>query len=191
MVLISQLRFLYVSCVSDFFSTPYAEEFFFILNKNYASTERVLGGVYMSRMALQLTRSQVRRWLLVQTVVVISAALVFLVWKDVFFARSVLVGGCVCLLPQWVFARIWFAFYQANAATELIKMFYIGGMVKLLLTGALFILALQFIALNVIGCLIGFILAQLAFWLAPLFFAKRQMAASSLMNKKNKRETVP
>lgn len=129
----------------------------------------------MSRAALHITRSQVNRWFLVQLLAILLAMVVFLLLKGHFFAHSVFLGGLLCLVPQWLFARVWLAYYKASAAPKLIRMFYVGEVFKLLLTGCLFVLMLKYVAMTTIGCLIGFIIAQLAFWLAPLIWPQRTL----------------
>lgn len=125
----------------------------------------------MSRVALHITRSQVNRWFLVQIVGIVVATMICLWLRGLFFAKSVCLGGFLCFIPQWVFARLWLAYYKASAAPKLVVMFYIGEVIKLLLTGFLFIGMYKYITLDVIGCLVGFVVAQVAFWIAPLIKA--------------------
>ncbi len=77
------------------------------------------------------------------------------------------------MLPQWLFARLWLAYYKASAAPKIVKMFYIGEVLKLLLTACLFLFVLHFIPINPIACLGGFMMAQVAFWTAPLLDVKK------------------
>lgn len=127
----------------------------------------------VSRAALHVTRSQINRWFLVQFLAVIVATLVALLLQGLFIAQSVFLGGLLCMLPQWLFARLWLAYYKASEAPKIIKMFYIGEVLKLLLTAALFLLILRYVPINPIACLIGFVVAQVAFWVAPLIELKK------------------
>jgi ATP synthase protein I len=130
----------------------------------------------VSRAALQLTRSQVNRWFLIQIVAIILATVAFLILKGPLFAKAVFLGGLLCIFPQWLFACLWFFYYKASAAPKIVKMFYIGEVVKLLLTGILFVMTLKYLAVNPLGCFSGFIIAQIAFWVAPLFSTKKTTA---------------
>ncbi len=126
----------------------------------------------MSRLALQVTRTQVRRWFLVQTSILILAALGVLYVKGFFWAKSFGLGGLLCMLPQWVFAYMWLRYYKASAASKLVSVFYIGEVIKLFLTCALFIVVVKYIPINLISGITGFMIAQVAFWIAPLFSFK-------------------
>ena len=126
----------------------------------------------MSRLALKMTRNQVRQWFLIQTSILILVVLGVLYFKGLFLAKSLGLGGMLCMLPQWVFACLWLGYYKANAAPKLIKMFYIGEVIKLFLTCALFIGVIKYIPVNLIWCITGFAIAQVAFWTAPLFSFK-------------------
>lgn len=129
----------------------------------------------VSKAALHVTRSEVNRWFVVQGIVTVAIALVSAVVEDLTFAQSLLLGGLLCFAPQWLFARLWLAYYRASAAPRLVKMFYIGEVLKLCLTAALFILTLAYVPVNVLACLVGFIVAQVAFWLAPLLTSMKKL----------------
>lgn len=126
---------------------------------------QVLG---VSRAALQITRATVQRWFTIQSIVVILIALATL-FIGIIQAGSVLIGGVLCILPTALFARWWFASYNADDANRrLIKIFYLGEIFKLALTGLLFVVALMFFPVQLVWCLTGYMSAQVAFWIAPL-----------------------
>ncbi len=133
----------------------------------------------MSRAALHITRTQINRWFLVQTLAIIIATIGCLWLQGSFFARSIFIGGLLCMLPQWLFARLWLAYYKASAAPKIVKMFYIGEVLKLLLTVSLFLLTFHFISINPIACLSGFMIAQVAFWMAPLLIGVKKVSTTS------------
>jgi ATP synthase protein I len=122
----------------------------------------------VSKAALELTRAAVWRWLVIQIAVVVLLALIFLFFQGMGFAGSVLLGGAISILPNGLFARWWFSYFKAKAATRLVGKFYVGEIAKLVLTIVLFIAAFEFLPLHVIGCLLGYVVAQMAFWIAPL-----------------------
>ncbi len=123
----------------------------------------------MSKAALEVTRTTVLRWFLVQMIVVVLVAVIFLLFKGMAFATAVLLGGVISVLPHAIFARWWFAYFTAKAGNRMIAKFYVGEVVKLFLTVILFILVFTFMSVNILACLLGYIIAQVAFWLGPLF----------------------
>lgn len=121
----------------------------------------------MSKAALQITRTKVQRWFTIQGVVVVVLTLLTL-FAGLLQAGSVLIGGILCIVPTALFARWWFSSYKAGSTNQLVKIFYIGEILKLALTGLMFVLALLFFPIQLLWCLIGYIAAQIAFWIAPL-----------------------
>ena len=122
----------------------------------------------MSRTALRATRTTVYRWIAVQSLAVIVISLLFFIWQGIAFANSVLLGGAFCILPNSLFALGWFARFRVSAVRRLVMVFYFGELLKLFLMGVLFVLAQKLLSMDVLGALIGFITAQVAFWIAPL-----------------------
>ncbi|HVV69922.1 MAG TPA: ATP synthase subunit I [Gammaproteobacteria bacterium] len=131
----------------------------------------------MSRAALQATRKTVYRWIALQILAVIVISLLFFLWQGSAFASSVLIGGMVCILPNGLFVLCWFARFRVNAVRRLVMVFYFGELLKLFLMGFLFVLAQKLLSMNVLGALMGFITAQVAFLLAPLL-KKREKKCS-------------
>lgn len=123
----------------------------------------------MSKLALRKTRTAVYQWFVVQMVVVLLVGALFAIFssKNLFF--TVLLGGLVCALPQQLHARWFLGSYRASQAKSIIRNFYLGEIVKLFLTGLLFILVIVNLPVSVPVFLIGFVSAQIAFWLAPYF----------------------
>lgn len=80
-------------------------------------------------------------------------------------AFSVLLGGAVCVIPGLLFARLFFKYKGAQQAKQSINAFYIGEMIKILATIGLFMLTLLWANLNFLSLLLGFIAAQLAYWI--------------------------
>ncbi len=138
----------------------------------------------MSKAALKTTRATVYRWLVGQSIALIVAALVFWQLIGQFFAVSVIWGGIICIIPTAIFARSWLSYYRVSAAPRLVKVFYIGSMVKLFVIGLLFLLAQRYLQINMLGCLIGFITTQMALWITPLISSliSRSVTSSTKQN---------
>ncbi len=128
-------------------------------------------GKSVSKAALKTTRASIYRWFLFQGFIVLAVGLVVLMIQGVSFAWAVLIGGFICILPNLLFARWWFDYYRANAVRKLLARFFFAELLKLCIVGMLFVLAVVFLQINALGCLLGFIVAQVAFWLAPLIRA--------------------
>ena len=127
----------------------------------------------MSKAALRITKSQINRWFLVQITVIVMATLVGLVFRGLFIAKSIFLGGLLGVFPQWIFSLCWLRYYKASRSPQIVKMFYIGELIKLLLIAALFILALIYVHFYMLSFLIGFMVAQIAFWIAPLIWSNK------------------
>ena len=126
----------------------------------------------MAKSILRAARVTVYRWLILQIIVVIVASLILLFMQGTRSASSVLLGGAVCVLPQYLFARRVFSYYRASAPARLIRNFYWGEIMKLLLTAVLFVLVISLVPVKIGAVLIGFISAQLVFWIMPLVSMK-------------------
>ncbi len=103
-------------------------------------------------------------------VMILSLASLLISVKD---AYSIFLGGFSCVLPCIYFAHKLFAYIGARMAKQAIRAFYLGELTKLLMVAILSILVFKFIPINPFAYFIGFILAQLAFWIAPNFILWR------------------
>ncbi len=109
-------------------------------------------------------------WALVtQAVVVfIGTPVVWLCWQPQ-AAGSLVLGGLVCLLPNIYLYRKAFSHFGARQAKQILKDLFWGKAVKIVLTAVLFIGALLISWALPLWVFIGFILAQVGFWLAPIY----------------------
>ncbi len=101
--------------------------------------------------------------------VVISCLLALLLWAvaDVKAAYSVIVAGVICIIPNSYFIWSVFRHKGARAAKRFFFAFYMGEIVKLLLQGFLFVLAIVYLKLAMDWFLFGFIINLAIFWFAP------------------------
>lgn len=60
-------------------------------------------------------------------------------------AYSAALGGIACLLPNLLFARFAFRHSAADSAARVMRWFYIGEAIKIIVTGLIFALALLWI----------------------------------------------
>lgn len=83
--------------------------------------------------------------------------------------KSILLGGLTAILPTVYFAYTFFAKTGAQAAKEITRTFYRAEAVKLLSTGLLFVVIIKFFSPLFLPYFIGFVVAQMAFWVGPFF----------------------
>jgi len=101
-------------------------------------------------------------------VVFICTPIVWYYWQ-IQAAGSLVLGGLVCLLPNTYLYRKAFAHFGARQAKQILKDLFLGEAVKIVLTAILFIGALLISWALPPWIFIGFILAQVGFWLAPIY----------------------
>lgn len=100
-------------------------------------------------------------------VIIILFPVVWLFWQAV-AAFSMLLGGLVCLLPNIYLYRRVFAFFGATNAKLIVKALYWGETIKIILTALFFVGALLVGWSEPLWIFIGYVLAQLSFWIGPI-----------------------
>lgn len=116
---------------------------------------------------MALKNTLINRVLMAQALTTCILALAFLS-QGVMDALSVLLGGLICLMPNIYMARKLTAHRTADA-NKLMSTFYAAEFGKIFITMALF--AVVFITqqwVQPLALLVGFGLAQVAQWVAPL-----------------------
>lgn len=109
----------------------------------------------------------------IQALVVVLLSLLFLI-SSTKSAYSVLLGGFCSVIPSIYFAHKLFKYVGARMAKRAIGAFYLGEVVKLAMIAVLSILVFKFIPIAPMSFFAGFIVAQLAFWIAPNIIVMRQ-----------------
>lgn len=114
--------------------------------------------------------------------IVIQALLVFLLsplvgamW-DKETMGSFLLGGLICVLPNsYLYCRV-FAHFGARAAKHIVRAFYMGESVKILITAACFVGAIMISWTLPLWVFIGYIIASVGFGIGPIILGVRNMA---------------
>jgi ATP synthase protein I len=121
-----------------------------------------------------LTEKQLRiatyKLALVQLAVAISCALMFFIIKDASAAKAALKGGLIALIPNLLFALI---FFRQNAyidANQVLAQLRKANTVKMILTIVLFSLVLSQQPEWIGALFTGFLFTLLAQWSATFFF---------------------
>ena len=89
-------------------------------------------------------------------------------------SMSVLLGGLIGLIPQGLFAQWVLRLTGACLAGKIVKRFFVGQALKMVLTGGLFYVVFHFFSKHITSLLIGYISAYLAFMFAPILIGTRK-----------------
>jgi ATP synthase protein I len=122
----------------------------------------------LSKKILSSIRSQAFSFVLAQAIVVFCAACFLYFFAKKITALSFLWGGMICVLPNAYFAHKLFTQTGAQASRQIVTSFYVGEVVKFILTFILFAAVFKYVETNKLLVIIGYIFAQLVFWLAAL-----------------------
>lgn len=111
-------------------------------------------------------------WAIVAELVVVTILSLW-VWAlfDTKVVKSFVAGGFICILPNIYLYRRIFAYRGAQARERIVKAFYWGETVKILLTVGCFASMLPRPWILPLWLFIGYLVAQAGFWLGPLFLA--------------------
>jgi ATP synthase protein I len=116
---------------------------------------------------LHALRNAAYRLVAIPAGVVLFSSLIALLFADIKFAYSICLGGIIWLLPNFYFA--YKVFHQVETqAKDFIKVFYRSELLKLALSALLFIAIVKWLSVALGAILIGYMAAQVTFWLVPL-----------------------
>jgi len=86
-----------------------------------------------------------------------------------------LCGGVVVALPNIAFAYYFFSGWRKRTAKQIILTFYVGEVIKMLLSGVLAIFFVKWFHLGLGMFIVGMVVAYLTFWVvAPLMMQQRK-----------------
>lgn len=123
----------------------------------------------MAKSILSAVRSVAFSYVYIQALVVSIIAILLYFLEDRIIAFSFLWGGAICIIPNIYFAHKLFSKTGAQATKQIISSFYISEVVKFFITIVLFIIAFKYFVTNKLLIFIGYIIAQITFWLTALF----------------------
>ena len=103
-----------------------------------------------------------------QAAVVVIIALCWWMNGTTVVLFALFLGGVVCVLPSLYFAWHLFAITSSRATKRIMVNFFLGELIKLVLSAVLVILIIVFIPVPVVPFIVGFAGAQFGFWFAPL-----------------------
>lgn len=89
-------------------------------------------------------------------------------------AKSAILAGLVCIIPNILFAWKLFYYRGARSAKKIVNSFYTGEAIKLFTAMVLFALVFMFTEIRPLVFFLTFIVVQMSIWFAPLFLDKQQ-----------------
>ncbi|MFN3234835.1 MAG: ATP synthase subunit I [Gammaproteobacteria bacterium] len=120
--------------------------------------------------------SRVYKIMLVQCVTVALAAIIVATLFDLKSSFACLLGGLVYILPSLAYARYLFSNISARKIGRLLGIFYLGEILKLIVSVSLFIIFYHLLRLPLYPYFAGYVIAALSFCFAPLMTMKEMMA---------------
>ncbi|MGL4474078.1 MAG: ATP synthase subunit I [Shewanella sp.] len=124
----------------------------------------------MSKILARRGRGSAYRLVLMQVFVAGVVTIIFSGMWGVRFGVSALAGTLIAVLPNFVFATLAFSHSGASSADKVIKSFYLGEAVKMLLTIVLFSLAFLYMDVEFMPLFVTYAIALTVHWAAPLYF---------------------
>ncbi|MCL1039826.1 ATP synthase subunit I [Shewanella corallii] len=127
----------------------------------------------MSKILARRGRWSAYKLVLMQAAVAGGASVLFFVLWGVQHGLSALAGMVIAVLPNFVFATLAFSHMGASQSGKVIKTFYWGEAIKLLLTIALFCIVFAGFKVDFAPLFTTYTLALAVHWIAPFLFNKK------------------
>lgn len=107
---------------------------------------------------------------IVQTQLVFTAV-VALLWliSGVENMMAALMGGLAVIVPNWIFAKIFLGQADSTDSARIVRVFYIGELIKLLISVLLMLILLLVLKAAVLPILTGFLAAHLGIFPMSIF----------------------
>lgn len=128
----------------------------------------MIGGMVKNQQGLH----GARRLIVVQLSITLLLCLIAVMFSSMEAAKSVLLGGLVCIIPNAYFAKKLFQHQGAQATKKIISNFYQGEALKIILSVALFALVFKFMRIMPLLFFVSYMLVQWVIWFAPLIIGK-------------------
>ena len=120
-----------------------------------------------------INRPPVTRLVVTQLLLTGVMSLLFFA-KGISAAYSALLGGLIFTVPNAYFAYKAFTYSGARAARQIVKSFYMGESVKLILTAVLFTIVFVLVKpLDVLALFLTFFVLVMSNWLIPMVFNQK------------------
>ncbi len=124
-------------------------------------------------MGLQLTVNGVKRLFKLQVAVMFVLIVAAMFLGGLIAAWSALAGALVFLIPNVIFAKNIFKYKGASAAKKIVKAFYRGESLKIVLSIFLFAAVFGFFRVKPLVFFAVYISMQFLLWLAPIVLSNK------------------
>jgi ATP synthase protein I len=129
----------------------------------------------MARPLNKIIQNEAYRLVYLQLLAVLSISALFWLFSGQKIGCSVLTGGMAYGVPNLLFVWHVFRYAGAKQMTQFMTAFFYGEMLKLILSGLLFLLVVKYLPTSLLFVLIGLIAAMMSFWTVCLFcFSKHK-----------------
>lgn len=129
----------------------------------------------MAKLVVKSLKQQANKIVLVQCVSVCLLAVAFCLMSGSRSALAVLCGGLVYILPGYFYAARLFSDVSPRAIVRIMFIFYLGELLKLMVSIGLFMMLLTAFKFPLLPYFLGYLVAALAFCVAPLWLMNRTM----------------
>ena len=109
-----------------------------------------------------------------QTLGVIALAALVWPFAGTLHALSILAGGLAYCLPNLIFVWRVFRYAGAQQMNQFMAAFFAGEMIKLFLSGILFLLVVKYLPVSLLSVLVGFAAAIVLFWIVCMWRFSKQ-----------------
>lgn len=119
-------------------------------------------------MSFPTINKEILRIIFGQLIIIVGLAAIVLAFKGSQNAMSVLMGGLAYWVPTLIFVLRIFGRGPARGAKRFMAEFVTGEIIKLFLSGILFVLVVKYLPVEILYVLFGFIGAVVAFWISSM-----------------------
>lgn len=116
----------------------------------------------------KLVKTEMLRIMIYQLMIIIGIAFLVFLLKGIHSGLSVVMGAMSYWVPTLIFMMRVSVHTGARAATRFMVALFAGEVIKLVLCGILFVIAIKYLQLQLSYALIGLIGAIIAFWIASI-----------------------
>lgn len=130
--------------------------------------------------SMQTKQQRLSILVLVQTLIILTLSLGFLLFDGEKSAYSVLLGGAVCIVPHLFFIKRMQAKISPRNRESFLRALYLNEIMKLVLVVGLVILSTETIKLAMIPYILGILVAQISIFLGSILFVMRLQTAEKV-----------
>lgn len=138
----------------------------------------------MAKNTLQaLIQQKAYRIVIWQLIGVFIIAAIALLLTGINKGLSVLIGGLIYGIPNLIFVWRVFRYAGAQQMTAFLAAFFVGEMIKLILSGIFFVLVVKYLPVSLLSVLVGLAASMVAFWIVCMWqFSERTVSATNDIN---------